>query len=313
MTYYSPAGRVKEEKIFFPPTRVVGFNPKLKMNDGLLVQSYAKKHNVSFANAEEIVKKEVEELVSFLHSTGKIDLPNVGEIRCGLYNTYEFIPYDNKIATPYLFGLEPFEIKELSEWDAKFTRKEEKKSILSPFFRYAVATVAGIFFFLFLSPSVENTTVDEKNYAQLLSSDIFKRPHVLTPAMQPIEIEEEVGSDEAVKPQAPEPVKEKVKELESTSASVHRLAVLSEEKKSTVKKARKYHIISSLAGNSQSARRNILILKKEGCPDARIIKIEGVECISAMSFSTIEDAYRKLLLLRRKTSCENAWIVPAQI
>jgi hypothetical protein len=313
MTYYSPARRVEVEKIFFPPVRIVGFNPKLKMNDGLLVQSYAKKHNISFSNAEEIIKKEIEELVSCLHKKGKIDLPNVGEIRWGLYNTCEFIPYDNKVTTPYLFGLEPFEIKELSELDAKSKRNEQKKTILSPFFRYAVAIAAGIFFFLFLSPSVENTTVNEKNYAQLLYADIFRYPHVHTPLIKPVE--EEMKNNETVTEQkTPEPVKEEVKEIKNAATvTTYRPAVLSKEKKTTVKKVRKYHIITSLVENSQSIQKNITILKKDGCPDAKIIKIEGVKCISAMSFPTIEDAYRKLLLLKRKKSCENAWIVPIQI
>ncbi|KAA6341877.1 hypothetical protein EZS27_010359 [termite gut metagenome] len=312
MTYYAPARRVEVEKVFFPPLRIIGFNPKLKMNDGLLVQSYAKRHNVSFSNAGEIVKKEVEELVSCLREKGKVDFPNIGEIRCGLYNTFEFIPYDHKVATPYLFGLEPFEIKELSELDAKPKRKEQENSILSSFFRYTVATAAGLFFFLFFSPSVENTTIDEKNYAQLLCSDIFKRPYTNTPVIKPVE--EEMKSDETVAEQkAPEPVKEEIREIKSVVTATHRPAILSKEKKTIVKKVRKYHILTSLAGNSQSVRKNILILKKDGFPDTRIIKVEGVECISVMSFPTIEDAYRKLLLLRRKKSCENAWIMPAQI
>ncbi|KAA6351171.1 hypothetical protein EZS27_001471 [termite gut metagenome] len=175
-----------------------------------------------------------------------------------------------------------------------------------------MATAAGMFFFLFFSPSVENTTVDEKNYAQLLGSDIFKRPRAHIPMIKLIE--EEMRNNETVTEQkAPEPVKEEIKEIKNATTAIHRPAVLSKEKKTTVKKVRKYHIITSLAGNSQSIQRNIMILKKNGCPDARIIKIEGVECISAMSFSTIEDAYRKLLLLRRKKSCEDAWIMPAQI
>jgi hypothetical protein len=280
------------------------------MNDGLLVQSYAKKHHVSFSNAGEMVKKEVEELVSCLREKGKVDLPNVGEIRCGLYNTCEFVPYDHKVATPYLFGLEPFEIKELSELDARSKRKEQKTRILSPFFRYAVATAAGVCFFLFFSPSVEHTTVDEKNYAQLLCSDIFKRPYARTPVIKPVE--EGMWDNETVTEQkAPEPVKEEVKEILSATTATHRPAVLSKDKKPTVKKVKKYHILT--AGNSQSIQQNILILKKDGCPDARIIKVKGAECISVMSFSTIEDAYRKLLLLKRKKSCENAWIMPAQI
>ena len=40
VAHYTPAMRVAEENVFLPPTRIIGFNPQLKMNDGLLVQSY---------------------------------------------------------------------------------------------------------------------------------------------------------------------------------------------------------------------------------------------------------------------------------
>ena len=36
VAHYSPATRVKEENIFLPPTRIIGFNPQLKLNDGVL-------------------------------------------------------------------------------------------------------------------------------------------------------------------------------------------------------------------------------------------------------------------------------------
>ena len=40
--------RVKEENIFLPPTRTIGFNPQLKLNDGVLVQSYMSAYDTSF-------------------------------------------------------------------------------------------------------------------------------------------------------------------------------------------------------------------------------------------------------------------------
>lgn len=36
VAHYTPAMRVAEENTFLPPTRIIGFNPQLKMNDGLL-------------------------------------------------------------------------------------------------------------------------------------------------------------------------------------------------------------------------------------------------------------------------------------
>ena len=39
VAHYAPATHVKEENLFLPPTRTIGFNPQLKLNDGVLVQS----------------------------------------------------------------------------------------------------------------------------------------------------------------------------------------------------------------------------------------------------------------------------------
>ena len=38
VTHYTPSKRDVKENLFIPPTRVIGFNDQLKLNDGLLVQ-----------------------------------------------------------------------------------------------------------------------------------------------------------------------------------------------------------------------------------------------------------------------------------
>ena len=91
-----PATHVKEENLFLPPTRTIGFNPQLKLNDGVLVQSYMAVYDTSFADASRIVEKEVNEFISLLHEEGKAHLENIGEIHYNIYGNYEFIPYDYK-------------------------------------------------------------------------------------------------------------------------------------------------------------------------------------------------------------------------
>ena len=54
---------VKEENLFLPPTRIIGFNSQLKLNDGVLVQSYMSAHDTSFADATRMVEKEVNAFV----------------------------------------------------------------------------------------------------------------------------------------------------------------------------------------------------------------------------------------------------------
>ena len=51
VAHYAPATHVKEENLFLPPTRTIGFNPQLKLNDGVLVQSYMSAYDTSFADA----------------------------------------------------------------------------------------------------------------------------------------------------------------------------------------------------------------------------------------------------------------------
>ena len=80
VAHYTPAMRMKEENIFLPPTRVVGFNPQLKMNDGLLVQSYMSVYGTSFSDATKRVERKVETLITALHEDGKVNLPNIGEV-----------------------------------------------------------------------------------------------------------------------------------------------------------------------------------------------------------------------------------------
>lgn len=81
IAHYAPAMRVAEENIFLPPTRVIGFNPQLRLNDGVLVQSYMAVYDTNFSDATKMVEREVAELIAVLHEEGKTDLPNIGEIR----------------------------------------------------------------------------------------------------------------------------------------------------------------------------------------------------------------------------------------
>ena len=115
VAHYTPGMRVAEENVFLPPTRSIGFNPQLKMNDDLLVQSYMAVYDTDFSDVTRIVEKEVAHIFTALHEEGKVDLPNIGELRYSIHGIYDFVPYDHKITTPYLYGLDSFEMQELAE------------------------------------------------------------------------------------------------------------------------------------------------------------------------------------------------------
>ena len=214
VAHYAPATRVEEENIFLPPTRIIGFNPQLKMNDGLLVQSYMSVYGTNFSDATKIVEREVDELIAALHEEGKVDLPNVGEVRYTIHNTFDFAPYDNKITTPYLYGLDAFEMRELSAIEKPQAEKiipapaaigEEKRSYAIKFNRAYLTNVAAvavvIFLSFFFSTPIENTEVIEENYAKLLPDELFEKIEKQSLAITPIVVKQNTPARKSAKKQ----------------------------------------------------------------------------------------------------------------
>ena len=212
VAHYAPATRVEEENIFLPPTRIIGFNPQLKMNDGLLVQSYMSVYGTNFSDATKIVEREVDELIAALHEEGKVDLPNVGEVRYTIYDTFDFAPYDNKITTPYLYGLDAFEMQELSALEKPQAEKDtfslvpattpkEKRTFAVRFNRAyltnAAAVAAVIILSFFFSTPIENTEVVEGNYAQLLPNELFEMIEKESLAINPIVVSRKADTPKA--------------------------------------------------------------------------------------------------------------------
>ena len=219
VAHYTPAMRVAEENVFLPPTRIIGFNPQLKMNDGLLVQSYMAVYDTDFSDATRIVEKEVAHIFTALHEEGKVDLPNIGELRYSIHGIYDFVPYDHKITTPYLYGLDSFEMQELAELKKPYA--ELKKPYMEKTIRYsvpvvpedkkrrfeikfnrsylsnAVAMIAVVALFFFLSTPIENTEVVEGNYAQLLPNELFEMIEKESLAINPIVVSRKADTPKA--------------------------------------------------------------------------------------------------------------------
>ena len=57
-----PAAYHADSHTFEPPMRTVGFNPRLVINDGLLVQSYMQTYNTDFPDATRKIEKTVQAL-----------------------------------------------------------------------------------------------------------------------------------------------------------------------------------------------------------------------------------------------------------
>ena len=347
VAHYAPATRVEEENIFLPPTRIIGFNPQLKMNDGLLVQSYMSVYGTNFSDATKIVEREVDELIAALHEEGKVDLPNVGEVRYTIHNTFDFAPYDNKITTPYLYGLDAFEMRELSAIEKPQAEKiipapavigKEKRSYAIKFNRAYLTNVAAvavvIFLSFFFSTPIENTEVIEENYAKLRPDELFEKIEKQSLAITPIVVKQNTPTRKSAKKQtgtqkkvvAPVAVREvkvgktpvvatetTAKEQASHSVSAtadapkHNVQPVAKPAVATPK--RPYHIIIASVSTEKDAETMAAQLVAKGFSGAKAIVGDGKMRVSIESCGTEVEAYQALARVRENETYKNAWVL----
>ncbi len=335
VAHYSPATRIKEENIFLPPTRTIGFNPQLKLNDGVLVQSYMSAYDTSFADASRIVEKEVNEFIGLLHEEGKAHLDNIGEIHYNVYGNYEFIPYDSKITTPSLYGLDFFEMQELSVlqqkekvWVPTHQEKEKKTfeiSINRAYLRNAAAMIAAIVLFFAFSTPVENTDVQKNNYAQLLPSELFEQIEKQSVAVTPVYVKSEAMQQakklsasstkasstkkhtaDKVKTSKPIAVKEVKVAKQGTSATTAATAPAVKSQKSV---NHPFHIIVAGGISLKDAEAIATQLKSKGFANAKALNMDGKVRVSISSFDNRNEATKQLLELRKNETYKNAWLL----
>ena len=333
VAHYSPATRVKEENIFLPPTRTIGFNPQLKLNDGVLVQSYMSAYDTSFADASRIVEKEVNEFIGLLHEEGKAHLDNIGEIHYNIYGNYEFVPYDYKITTPSLYGLDSFEIHELSALQQKekvliptYPEKEKKTfeiSINRAYLRNAAAMIAAIVLFFAFSTPVENTDVQKNNYAQLLPSELFEQIEKQSVAITPVYVKNDAAqqakkfsasSASTKTSSAKKHTTDKAKT--SKPIAVREVKVVKQETaapapavKSQESANHPFHIIVAGGISLKDAEAIATQLKSKGFADAKALNTDDKVRVSISSFNNRDEATKQLLELRKNETYKNAWVL----
>ena len=128
ITHYQPATKAEAEDVFLPPCRTIGFNPLLRLNDGLLIQSYMSVYSISYFEANKMIEHEVKELMSSLFEDGHVQLRGVGELQYDISGRYRFIPDTDKIVTPELYGTDSFDMPDLDQIAALKAEEERKRA-----------------------------------------------------------------------------------------------------------------------------------------------------------------------------------------
>lgn len=331
IAHYAPATRSREENLFLPPTRTIGFNPQLKLNDGVLVQSYMNTHETSFSDASRRIEKQVNELISLLHEDGKAHLGNIGEIHYNIHGRYEFVPYNHKITTPAFYGLDSFEMRELAALRQPKEKvlipavlEKEKKTydirINRAFLRNAVAVVAAVVLFFAFSTPVENTDVRKNNYAQLLPGELFEQIEKQSVAMTPVCMTGVQSPQKRKKAAQGQPMMQtsrpvKVKEVrvapKTTTSSATATSSASAQTATTTAPAANmpFHIIVAGGISMKDAEAIAGQLQAKGYSGARALNTDGKVRVSIRSFANRNEATQFLLNLRKEENYQNAWLL----
>ena len=115
MAHYVEASYDSGESLYLPPLRTLGFNPKLKMNDSLLAQSYVESYDISYPEAVVRIEKEVSEIKQHIENQGFYDIYDIGTLKLNKEGNYEFEPCEAGILTPSLYGLSALDIHTIGE------------------------------------------------------------------------------------------------------------------------------------------------------------------------------------------------------
>lgn len=255
---------------FHSPYCELVFNRLLSHNDGLLVESYMRVHNISFESASQKIQKSVKELKTNLRENKNVCLGAIGSFELTNDNRLIFIPKD--FIRPEHFGLSVASLKPIIQLKPKSSISvapvlEKRKSLPKISMGAAVAAVIAIM--LFILP-MQDDVKEHQSAKMLTEANIFakterqKNRHNIYEANN---IDSSANHDAYSAP-----VADKV-DVDTTSKS-----------------EKQYYIIVGVYEVREIADKMIEKLKKDGFTDCNTIDKPTRIDVYAASFSSREEA-----------------------
>ena len=113
MAHHLDAYYDEGDKRFYPPRRMIGFNPQLMMNDSLLAQSLVEACDMSYPEAMSAIERDVCELRHILETRGEYAISGIGVLILTADGKYDFKPCDAGLLTPSLYGLDVLDVQKV--------------------------------------------------------------------------------------------------------------------------------------------------------------------------------------------------------
>lgn len=334
MAHHAHSVYLDDEEIFLPPSRTIGFNPQLVINDSLLAQSYVETYDVSYPEALRLIEQDVNELRQHIANEGSCELDGIGILQLNEEGNYDFTPSQSGILTPSLYALNSFEMSPLAQTanttqesvmtesplvcassetilDSLVDNNNEEEECSSNVISIRVATLKHamaaaavlLFFILFSTPLGDHQQLSPRLCS--IDSGLLMR---LIPGMEVegsvnaflITEKEMDAEDMAVS------INEDEGENQMVEDANNELEKTVELEKTTQEDC--YVIVLASCVTKVSAESYVLNLKKQGIADARILD-KTTRRVICGSFATETAAQTALQDIRNTSGIADAWIM----
>lgn len=153
LTEFQSAQLDENSHSFYPPKKLISFNPFLKNNDGLLANHLAQAEKISYEIAVSAIQNEVSHWKTKIQELGRFSIKNIGEFSLNAEKNIVFVPIDQINYLTTSFGLSSFvspvvkrevykEIVETLEEKAPIAFTPEKRSSFKALKYAAIITIS---------------------------------------------------------------------------------------------------------------------------------------------------------------------------
>ena len=319
---------LEEGTQFYPPRRTVGFNAKLTVNDGLLVQSLMQSCDTDYSNASRLLEEEINNVKVSLRDGNTWDVGNLGTLEMSAEGTLDFVPAgEGGMASPALFGLDTFvmkpfsvvaasKMKELhleSETDeaSEVNGEEQPPHRIQPWakslMKYAAFFIGFVVLFFAFSVPVSNVSLPREGGISMANGVFYGFPveNVFKNACNSFH---KVTSKAVETPE----VKPMEKKAETRPAVVEQTKArsLSQTDTPSTDKDDYYTIVLASKVKESNARILMKQLAKEGFDDADFFVKKKMKRVTYSSYINEGDAYAALSKMRKcSNKFKEAWVL----
>lgn len=279
LTHHQSAYVDTETNVFMPPSKSLSFNKQLQTNDGLLTNHLAMTYGLSYREALEDLREQVQIWTDQLENKTPLHFVGIGVLQSNSEGKWQFIPNPENIFQATSFGLAPVQSsivnrEELTTPEQKvipITTTTEKEKTASRYVRYAgvaaIALLLGVGGFAWYQKNTQQYNLAQQ---QLAEKELEKQIHTAS----------------------------------FTIANPLPAITLS-----LPKERQPYHIVAGAFRELENAEKRVLQLQKEGY-SARILRENsyGLHEVIYSSYASKRDAINEMHRIMR-TQNENAWLL----